>query len=362
MDPNSAYLDDIIGSMQKLLLIDGHAMIHRAYHAYPPNFTDKQGNPVNAVYGFFAMLIKLLQEVQPEYMAICFDMKAPTFRQALFAGYQQGRPAITEDLGSQITVLQDSLRAVGIPLFGIEGYEADDLIGTISKKAVSLFQKTRNTQIARKSDKSESQEIRHTEFSEYSDSIEVIIVTGDRDLLQLVNEHVKVLMPLVGITKTALFGEKEVEDKFGVKPSQFIDYKALVGDQSDGYPGVNGIGPKGAANLLQKFGSFENIYKHLSELPVQLQEKLATDAEQASLAKKLATIATDAPAVFDLKKCDHSHFATENFLPVFEKFGFASLAKRIMENDKGSIINDKKEIKSLEKSEKKKEGKQLGLL
>ncbi len=314
--------------MSKLLLIDGNAILHRAYHAYPPVFTDKEGHPVNAVYGFFAMLLKLLEDQHPDFLAICFDRHAPTFRQELFAGYQQGRPAMQDDLVIQVPILQKSLEDVGIPLFGIDGYEADDLLGSLSV-------------LAKK------------------EGLETVIVTGDRDLLQLVNSHVKILMPLTGITKTALYGEKEVEEKYGVKPSQFIDYKALVGDASDGYPGVTGIGPKGAANLLQKYGSFEKLYKHISELPMQVQEKLATDAEQAALAKKLATIAKDAPVHLDLKKCDVKHFQTEKFVKVFEDLGFKSLVRRL-EESKGTK-ETKVEMKKVQEKNKS-DTEQLGLL
>lgn len=284
--------------MERLLLIDGNAILHRAYHAYPPSFTDKDGNPTNAVYGFFAMLLKLLEEVKPHYLAIAFDRGAPTFRMEMYAGYHANRPQMANDLSPQIPVLQEALDAIGIPLYGIEGYEADDLLGTLSV-------------LAKKQD------------------LETIIMSGDRDLLQLVNGQVHVLMPLIGITKTALFDAKRVEEKYGIKPSQIIDYKALVGDASDNYPGVTGIGPKTAAQLLQKYGTFENLYEHIGELPPQIGEKLAVDAEQAALAKKLATIHTDAPVHLNIKDCRVELFTPEKFAKEFDKLGFSSLKKRI---------------------------------
>ncbi|HEV2340032.1 MAG TPA: 5'-3' exonuclease H3TH domain-containing protein, partial [Patescibacteria group bacterium] len=249
--------------MKRLLLIDGNAILHRAFHAYPP-FTDKDGNPTNAIYGFFAMLLKLLEEVLPDYVVICFDKGAPTFRMTMYAGYHANRPKMKDGLVSQVPILHRALEAIGIPIFGVNGYEADDLLGTLSTQATEQ-------------------------------KLETIIVTGDRDLLQLINNRVKILMPLVGITKTMLFDEKRVEEKYGIKPSQIIDYKALVGDASDNYPGVSGIGPKSASDLLQKYQTLENLYKHIGELPAQLGEKLAIDAEQASLCKTLATIRLDAP-------------------------------------------------------------------
>lgn len=312
--------------MKKLLLIDGNAILHRAYHAYPPNFTDKEGNPTNAIYGFYAMLIKLLQDVAPEYLAICFDRGAPTFRMNMYAGYHANRPKMSDDLAPQVPRLQASLEEIGIPLFGIEGYEADDLLGSLSV-------------LAKKED------------------VETIIVTGDRDLLQLVNSHVKILMPLLGITKTALFDEERVEEKYGVKPSQIVDYKALVGDASDNYPGVTGIGPKGAAALIQKYGTFENLYQHILELPDSVGLKLATDAEQAALAKKLAEIQKDAPVHLKLPACDVKKFTPEKFGKVFDELGFESLKKRVLGSSQEALANDGQKQKR-----PKTDSEQLGLL
>lgn len=284
--------------MSRLLLIDGNAILHRAYHAYPPTFTDKEGNPTNAIYGFFAMLLKLLDEVKPEYLVICFDKGAPTFRMNMYAGYHENRPQMSDDLSPQVPRLHEAIDKIGIPHFGVEGYEADDLLGTLSVQAKEA-------------------------------GLETIIVTGDRDLLQLVNDKVKILMPLVGITKTMLFDAQRVMEKYGVRPNQFVDYKALVGDQSDNYPGVTGIGPKTAASLLQRYGSFESLYEKIGELPPQIGEKLALDAEQAALAKKLATIQKDAPVHLKVRECEVANFDKKKFIHVFDEFGFASLTKRI---------------------------------
>lgn len=284
--------------MKKLLIIDGNAILHRAYHAYPPVFTDHNGNPTNAIYGFYAMLIKMFEEVKPDYLVICFDRGEPTFRMNLYAGYHANRPKMADDLAPQVQRLQDSLETVGIPLFGVSGYEADDLIGTLSVQAKK-------------------------------EGVETVIVTGDRDLLQLVNEKVTVLMPLVGITKYALLDEKAVEEKYGIRPAQIIDYKALVGDASDNYPGVAGIGPKTASELLKKYETFENLYTHIGELPLKISEKLAQDAEQASMCKSLATIHTDAPISLALKDSDTKLFTKEKFIKEFEAFNINSLKKRL---------------------------------
>lgn len=288
--------------MPTFLLIDGNAILHRAFHAYP-GFTDKEGNMVNAVYGFYAMTLKLLEEVQPAYLCVCWDKGAPTFRMNMYAGYHANRPKMQDDLALQVPRLQESLEKLGIPQYGVEGYEADDLLGTLSVLARSKDLKEKN--------------------------LDVVIVTGDRDLLQLVNGRVKLLMPITGITKSVVMGEKEVEEKYGVTPSQFIDYKALVGDQSDNYPGVSGIGPKTAAGLLQKHKTLENLYKHMGDIKPELAEKLAKDAEQCALAKLLATIHTDAPIHLDLEKADIHNFPKEKFIHIFEDFGFNSLIKRL---------------------------------
>jgi DNA polymerase I len=281
--------------MTKLLLIDGNAMIHRAYHALPP-LTNTKGEPVQAVYGFFSMLLNVLVAETPTHLVVCFDMGKPTIRQTMFAGYHVQRPSLPDEFVNQINLIHMLLDKMKVATFKLEGYEGDDLIGTIAAKA--------------------------------SKEMDVLILTGDRDMLQLVTPRVKVLMPLVGISKTVLFDEKAVEEKYGVTPAQFIDYKALIGDASDGYPGVTGIGPKTAASLLQKYKTFENLYTHVGELPEKTGLKLATDAEQAALAKKLATIITDAPIQLDLKKCLYTDFDTKSLLIGFQEQGFKNLTAR----------------------------------
>lgn len=283
--------------MGKLLLIDGNAIMHRAYHAYPP-LTNPKGEYISIVYGFFTMLFMVLQEQKPECLAVCFDMEKPTFRQSLFAGYHADRQSLPDDFVPQIGLLHELLQIMGVQIFELSGYEADDVIGTISTQAKK-------------------------------DGAEVVILSGDRDLLQLVNSHVKVLMPLIGISKTALFDEAAVEEKYGVKTSQFVDYKALIGDASDGYPGVAGIGPKTASKLLQEHGTFESLYENIDKLPEKIALKLATDAEQAALAKKLATIITDVPVQFDLGKCACSTFDIKALRKAFKEHEFKSLLARL---------------------------------
>jgi len=284
--------------MKKLLLIDGNALLHRAYHAYPP-LTNPKGEQIQAVFGFFSMVLTVYADQKPDYFVVCFDRGAPTFRMNMYAGYHENRPKMSEDFVPQVVMVHEMLEKMKVQVFELDGYEADDLIGTIATEAVSKFKE------------------------------EVVIVTGDRDLLQLVNEHVKVLMPLNGFTKTVLFDEKAVEEKYGVHPRQFIDYKALIGDASDGYPGVTGIGPKTAAKLLQEHGTFEKLYRDIGLIPEKIGAKLALDAEQAALAKKLATIVTDSPIQFDLTKCASSDFDIKALREEFKKQGFNSLQTRL---------------------------------
>lgn len=323
--------------MKKLVLIDGNAILHRAFHAYP-GLTDPKGNLVNAVYGFSSMFLKILQDQNPDYIVVCFDRPTPTFRKQLYVGYQAKRPQMDEGLSLQIVKVHDVLEKMGVAMFEVDGYEADDLIGTLATQAVKKND-DRKLKVEDSILKIENGSSIHPQSSNLKNpssiihhlpsNIEVLIVTGDRDMMQLVNSHVKILMPLVGMTTTALYDSKAVEEKFGLKPHQFIDYKALVGDASDNYPGVSGIGPKTASNLLKEYETFENLYEHIAELPEKISLKLANDAEQAALAKKLATIVTDAPITLDLEKCSIEQFDIDGAREAFEGFGFNSLIRRL---------------------------------
>lgn len=294
--------------MKKIVVIDGNAILHRGYHAYP-HLTNPQGEPINAVFGFFSLFLNILHDQKPDYIAIAFDKSKPTIRQEMYAGYHQHRPSMASDFAQQVPVVHEMLETMGVKTFAIAGYEGDDLVGTIAEKVTAPHPNPLP--------------------QEREDKVEVVIVTGDRDLLQLVGPRVKVLMPVTGITKTLLFDEEAVVQKYGVSPQQFVDYKALIGDASDGYPGVTGIGPKTAASLLQKYETFENLYEHVGELPEKIGIKLATDAEQAALAKKLAKIITDAPLQFDLESCRTDAMLIYEIREEFEKHGFNSLIKRL---------------------------------
>jgi DNA polymerase-1 len=271
------------------------------------------------------MLLTILNDQKPNYLIVCFDRPKPTFRQELYAGYHEHRPALANDFVPQIKTVHEIVEKMDIPVFELDGYEADDLIGTIASYTGKK-------------------------------QIQTLIVSGDRDLLRLVNEHVWVLSPLVGLKTLTIYHPQKVEEKFGVAPSQFIDYKALIGDQSDGYPGVSGIGPKTASSLIRKFDTFENLYHHLKDVPPKLAEKLAIDAEQAALAKKLATIVTDAPIRIDLQKAAIEKVHMNNAKEAFEALGFNSLLTRL-ETLNGHVVESAKKAK-----EEKEKSEQLGLL
>ncbi len=284
--------------MQKLVLIDGSALLHRAYHAMP-GLTNSNGQLINAVYGFFGMFLTILNEQKPDYLVVAFDRSKPTVRQSMFAGYHEHRPPMASELSDQVGLIDELLERLKAQVVSSEGYEGDDVIGTFAHQA-----------------------------NKEKDLV-TFIVTGDRDILQLVNEKTKVIMLITGMTKTVVFDEALVEEKYGVTPMQFVDYKALLGDPSDGYPGITGIGPKTAANLLQKFGTFEELYKRIDEVPEKIALKLATDAEQGALAKKLATIITDAPVHLDLTACKVENLDLVALREGFAKHNFKSLISRL---------------------------------
>lgn len=315
--------------MDRFILIDGNAIMHRAFHAYPPSLTYLE-KPINAVYGFFTMLFKIIEDQKPTHLAVAFDRPKPTFRKMLYAGYQAKRPQMADGLSEQFVIVHDILEKVRIPIFEIDGYEADDLLGTLAKKISLASRRSGNLKL----------EIKNLQEGEF----ETIIVTGDRDLLQLVNEHTKILAPIVGMTNMILFDENKVVEKYGLKPSQFVDYKALIGDGSDNYPGVNGIGPKTAVRLLETYETFESIYQHLGDIAPKIAEKLATDAEQAALAKKLAAIAIDAPLTLKIDLCEVDKIDKKAMEKEFADYGFKSLLAGPFFAEKRSLDRENKQV------------------
>lgn len=294
--------------MDKLVIIDGNAILYRAYHALP-EFTTSKGEPVGAIFGFVSMLLRIIADLKPTHLICTFDRSAPTFRQTMYVDYHANRAEMADDLVSQIPGVDKVLKAFGIPIMAVEGYEADDVIGTLAWQAMQ----------------------NHESGIKNYGKAEVIIVTGDRDLLQLVNSHVKVYMPIKGLTEAKMYGSAEVEERYGIRPDQVVDYKALVGDASDNYPGVRGIGPKTASQLIQKYGTFENIYTHVGELPEKQRIALTDGVESAELAKKLAQIMTDVPVHLKWNECEFAIKNPEDVVEVLRSFEFRTLTGRFLE-------------------------------
>ncbi|MFA7654108.1 MAG: DNA polymerase I [Candidatus Magasanikbacteria bacterium] len=311
--------------MSKLIIIDGNAIVHRAYHALPP-MTTKDGKMVNAVYGFASMLLRVWKDLKPTHIAVTFDMAGGTFRHEKYKEYKATRVKADQELYDQIPLCHDLVRAFNIPIYEKKGYEADDVIGTIVEK-------------------SKEKGIRN--------KLEIVIVTGDKDTLQLVGDGVKVMSLRKGMSDTILYDAKEVKEKFGFEPIQMIDYKALAGDSSDNIPGVKGIGEKTATDLIQKFGNIKDLYKKIQDTKYQIQdikksvvEKLLADKESAFMSKDLATIDCNVPEVdFRLEDCVAKDFDREKVVAMLQGFEFSSLVKRLPgEEGKSQILNSKSQI------------------
>ncbi len=289
---------------QVLLLIDGNSLFHRAYHALPP-ITARDGQVANAVFGFSNMLIKAINEVRPTHIACAFDTQAPTFRHIEFEAYKAQRVEPPPDLYPQLPKVKNVLDAFGIAYFEKDGYEADDLIATITKRVI------------------ESK----------SHRAKVVILSGDRDVLQLVDGNTKVQMSGWNLKETSLYGVKQVREKYGLEPHQMVDFKALCGDPSDNVPGISGIGPKTASQLLQQFHTLENLFKHVKETPLRLREKLESGKDIALAAKRLVELDRNVDIELEL--------GTLEFKPDWEKvreeyegLGFKSIVAKIQGSDK----------------------------
>lgn len=331
--------------MNRLVIIDGHAILYRAFHALPP-LTTSGGQLVNAVFGFISILLKVIHDFKPSHFIVTFDTPKETFRNKLFKGYQAKRSKMDEELIPQVEIVHKVVREMGIPIFEMDGYEADDVIGTIATR-IKNYEFIYST--------SSGQGIKNNNF-------EVIIVTGDRDLLQLVNDQVKVFMPVKGLSEGKLYGEKEVEEKFGIKPEQIIDYKALVGDSSDNYSGVAGIGPKTASTLLQRFKTLEQIYKQIDQIVSdKVRKALGENINSAEMAKKLATIEIAVPIDIDLSKCKIPDLDRPNIHHVLEELEFRSLIPRLGKDTKMQRSQEAKKQSEIKNSQKENPTQQIKL-
>ena len=306
--------------MSKLVIIDGHAIIHRAYHSIPP--LTSNGQPVNALYGFYSMLLTAINTLKPKYLAVCLDSPGPNFRNHEFLGYRAKRKPADTDLISQLPLLKSTLEEAKIATFSMGGFEADDLIATLTAKALKKINKHKRKMIT-----------------------EVVIITGDKDLMQLVDDKVSLFVPIRGLSETKIFNPSDVQEKLGVLPTQVIDLKALMGDMSDNYPGVAGIGPKVAIDLLTEYQNLDNIYKNLDNIKQSIKEKLEGSKDNAYLSKKLATLVSNIPLDFKLSQSKFNQDSFLNLISLFKTFNFKSLVQRV-EKQNPKQVKIKNEIKS----------------
>ena len=289
--------------MGKLVLLDGNAILHRAFHAMPP-LTTRMGEPINAVYGLVSMFLRVIQDLKPDSIAVAFDEKEPTFRHKEFKKYQSQRPPTADELSSQFGKARDFFKAARVPIYSMPGFEADDVIGTIASSEQRLAISKIN---------------------------EVVIITGDRDILQLVNDKkgIKLYMPIAGLTNAKLFGEAETKERMGVPANLIPDYKALVGDTSDNYPGVAGIGPVTAKKLLEKYDSIDHIYAHLLDIDPNVRQKLMAKKDDAKLFHRLATIVCDVPIEVNYEDMGEWKIDSPEVFNLFQEYGFKTLLERI---------------------------------
>src|SRR3989338_2725395 len=279
--------------MDKLIIVDAHGYLHRAYHALPPLTTSK-GMPVNAIYGFARMLFKLIEEYKPEYFVLCFDSPGPTFREKIYPEYKATRKETEENLKTQFPLSRELAQNLELKSYEMQGFEADDLIATIAEKA-------------KKS------------------NIEIIIVSGDKDLLQIVNGQIKVLNE----PKQSLFDANKVLEKWGFEPNRLVDFLSLVGDASDNVPGGPGIGEKTAIKLIQEYGSIKNLLSQIETVPPKIKENIKENQTNLLKSQSLITLNKEAPIEFKLEECKLKPFKSDLLYPFFKKLEFHSLLNEL---------------------------------
>ena len=292
----------------KIVLIDGHSILNRAFYGVP-DLTNSEGLHTNAVYGFLNIMFKILDEEKPEYLTVTFDVHAPTFRHEMFADYKGTRKPMAEELRQQVPVIKDVLRAMHIEVIEKAGLEADDLLGTLSHRCEEK-------------------------------GMDVSIISGDRDTLQLATEHIKIRIPKTkqGKTEVEDYYAADVQERYGVTPKEFIDVKALMGDTADNIPGVPGVGEKTATKIIQQYQTIENAYEHVDELkPPRASKNLKEFWEQAQLSKTLATIKLDADIIFELENARHENPYTKEAHELFQRLEFKNLLGRF---DVEASVND----------------------
>ena len=309
---------------EKLIVLDGNSLLNRAFYALPP-LTNLEGLHTNAIYGFINMLLKMKEEIKPDYIVATFDRKAPTFRHDEYKDYKAGRKRMPDELAEQFPVVKEILKLLSVDIFEIDGYEADDLIGTLSK------------------------------FAE-GNGIDVFIITGDKDALQLATDTTKIVINKKGMSEKEIYDKTRIQEEMGITPTQFIDVKGLMGDNSDNIPGVPGIGEKTALKLIIKYGSIENVLNSLDTIPEgKMKENLINFSEQAIFSKHLATIITDVPIELNLESIkSKDNYDHQGLRKMFIRLQFKSLIEKF-KDEKAELVEDeiyKKEINTIDTLDK----------
>jgi len=294
--------------MKKLVIIDTFNFLHRAYYAIPKTFRAPDNTPTNAVYGVCSMIISLLNEIKPDYMIAALDSKKPTFRVEEFSNYKAQRKEMDEELKVQIPIVFEAIEKMGILKINCEGYEADDVIGTLVER--------------------------------YKNDFEIYLLSNDRDLWQLISKNVRVMLPSTKGTFEEVNNEN-VKSRLEFDKKHLVDYKALRGDTADNIPGVYGVGEVTAKKLISEFETIENIYKNIENIkPESLKKKLIENVEIAYLSKKLATIILDCPIVLDIEAAKLKQGVSEELVILFEKLNFKSLLRRLNVPEKKNEVSD----------------------
>ena len=317
--------------MDKLVLIDGNSIMNRAFYGIMGSkmLTTKDGKYTNAVYGFLAILFRLLEDIEPKYMVVAFDLKAPTARHKMYEGYKANRKGMPDELAQQMPIIKEILRAMNIDIVEKEGYEADDVLGTLSR------------------------------YGE-NQGLEVVILSGDRDTFQLATDKVTIRIPRTkgGKTETDMFDRTKIIETYGIEPKQLIDVKGLQGDTSDNIPGVPGIGEKTALSLIQKFGSIENLYEKVEKgedgLKGKQKENIENNKDLAMLSKELGTINLQVPISDTLEEFKVEEWNKEKVLELFKELNFNRFIDRFSLRQEETVKEEiKQELNIVEKSEDK---------
>src|SRR6266540_3267882 len=280
-----------------LMLIDGPSLVYRGYFALPP-LTTSDGMLVNAAFGFLQIVLRGMQDLQPDYAIVSFDLGRPQFRFDAYPEYKAGRPSMPDDLRAQFPIVREIAQMMGMPIRELEGYEADDVIGSLVPIATAA-------------------------------GVDTMMVSGDLDGLQLVNDHVRLLTTRMGVAATVIYDEARVMERYGLRPSQMLDYKALKGDTSDNIPGVPGVGEKTAISLLQQFGSLDELYAHLDQVKGKLRDRLAEYRESAFMSREIGRIVTDLSVELDLEGARTGRYDRRAVAQRFRELEFRSLIDRL---------------------------------